>query len=156
MASTAPSSKIHPYLTQLHYSTDGGANYTQLFDLQLATPPDLKRDSAETTVLDSPGMIKESIASWIDAGEMPFTLYYTLTGAVFNTIYGFFTDGTIRYYKYVLPLASGGNTKANFILQGYLTGFKLSEAKAEGNDVYTNDVKIKIATGTGFAFSPGT
>lgn len=152
MPSTAPEQKMVGYGTQLHVS-DNGSAYTQIFDVELVTPPDLSRDPAEVTVLDSPSFAKEHIAAWIDLGKMPFNALYASAGANYTLLQGYFFDGITRWWKVKLPLLSGQITAAQFVVKGFLTKAKLSEAKAAANDPFAIECEICIATATAFAFT---
>ncbi len=156
MADTAPGLKLHPFGTVLAYSTDGGSTYIDVSDVLLATPPDLEAEEATVTHIASPGFAEETIGSWLKLGEIPFEFFYVTTGAQLNTMLGFLADRTIRYWRFTLPMASGGTTKGKFVFQAFVKKLKLSEAKAGENNVYSCPAALRIATYTGFAFTPGT
>lgn len=145
---------LHPYGSVLAYSTDGGSNYTDLVEIVLATPPDLQRDEAKATVLDSPAFAEECVPSWIKLGEMPFEVFYTEDQ--FEDLLGFFFDGPIYHWRISLPLLDGQVTPGRIVVRGFLNKFKLSEAKAEENNLFSSPSAIRIATADDFAYTPGS
>ncbi len=153
MASTAPGLKVHPYGTSLELSVDGGSNYTQYYDAALISMPDETRDAANVTVIDSPNFTKESIASWIDSGKIPLEIYYSGTGAIYNTLWGYFRAGLIYYYRLKLPLLTGQSVKAIHVFQAWISKFGKTEAKEGANDVFKVKMELTIATGTSRSFT---
>jgi hypothetical protein len=105
------------------------------------TPPNMSRGEAETTTLSSANMAREFIASWINAGEASFMVRMHKTQ--FATLFGFFTAGTILYWRWVLNTITGETTPSHVQWQGFVKSCAPPEQSTEDNNVVKANFSIK-------------
>lgn len=125
--------KTHPYTTKLQYDLDGAPPFTSLTDMVAVTPPNMERASAESTHLESPNQARENQPGWITGGPVPFRAYFTK--AQLDTLEGFFTAGTILFWRALLPLLSGETTNSMWAFAGWVSKVGTDEISVEGDDL---------------------
>lgn len=133
--------KTHGYGTKLQYDADGTPPFTDLTDLRGVTPPNPERGEAEITHLESAGMAREYMASWINTGEVPFTGYYTK--AQFNTLLGFLAAGTTYYWRVLFPLIGAEATNGYVAFQGFVKKVGFDEITTEDDGTIKCPFTIK-------------
>lgn len=82
----------------LGYSATSGGSYTSVAEILEITPPNPTAEKIDFSHAESPGLVKEYKAGFIEAGECALTINFNKTQ--YNTLDGL--RGTAKYWKITL------------------------------------------------------
>lgn len=143
-------SKSHVRGTKLSVDASGGSSYSEIADVAAITAPQLKRATAETTVMQSPNGYREFIKGWKDGDTAGFRLRFVKASyVIMRTI---FEDDTtaVPAWEITFPLVVGEATPSVLVFSGILTDFGMPEFSVDGEDIIEIEATIKVTGSVSF------
>lgn len=120
---------------------DGGdpENFTAIASVETIGGPQLKTTMLDVTTLDSPSSFAEWLPTFLDGGEVPFTLIFEpdLTGH--QQLLGDWLNKTLRNFKLVFP----SDTPITWSFAAYVSEYQVKPGGAK--DVLKSDCKLRIS-----------
>lgn len=127
----------------LFYSSDAGANWTEIANVASLTPPSLDRGPVKTTKLKSVNAVKSSHPGWRELGEISFEIYHAQ--AVYVALLALYmVDGDPLYWKVELPLLPTQVTPEKIETVGWLSKLGTNELGAENDDEVMLPCTVKL------------
>ncbi|NRF91531.1 histidine kinase [Paenibacillus frigoriresistens] len=127
-----------------------GAN--SIVGITSITPPEMSRDTIDTTTLASSGGYKEFISGFKDAGEVGMTGFFEPSDTLGQmAVYAAFENGTTDSYTIIFPSALG----ASWTFNAVVTGFKTTGVEVDGAIGFEATVKVSGAPSLGTVASAG-
>ena len=106
--------------TTVEWSADGGTTYTSISEAKSLAVPQVSREYAEVTSLDSTGGFREFKPTLKDGGELALELNYT--AAMMVLAKGYDDNNTLVPFRVTLPLGAGQSTTGDrFEFSAYVT-----------------------------------
>ncbi len=123
---------IHPAGCSFWYSTDGGSNYTQVFDLKSIEGAKMERGESDDTTLNSPNKFILATPGWKKGGDVNMSVY--LRKELNVVMLALWTAGTTVLWRALFVVIEAESNGSKWEFAAWIKTYPIFSKVEKGSD----------------------